>query len=163
MKNSSARSLSALLAILLLTAGCLSGVPSEPLSSPTSETPTRTEMPGTSTSTPDGHEAAMNQPSPNKSVQLQNEWNRSVEMHVRVVRDATNETVHDETYDLAPGTKRTAYNVSEAEPDGIESFTVVVTARNTTDRVSIETNECYGDAYAEILDDGTVYLYYAIC
>ena len=84
-------------------------------------------------------------------------------MRVRVVRDATNETVHDETYSLSPDTERIAYDVSEADPEGVESFTVIVTAVNETRRVGIETNRCYGDAHAEILDDGTVYLYYAIC
>lgn len=143
----------AVLALLFLTAGCLSGGPVDPLS-PTPETPT---------SAPDGHSTATNQPDSDKAVYVRNDWNRSVEMRVRVVRDATNETVHDETYDLPPGAGRTVYDVSEADPDGIESFTVVATARNATERVTIRTNRCYGDAHAEVRDDGTLYVYYAIC
>jgi hypothetical protein len=105
----------------------------------------------------------MNEPDADKAVQVRNAWNRSVEMRVRVVREATNTTVYDERHELAPGADRTVYDLSDADPDGVERFTVAVTARNTTERVSIETNVCYGDAHAEILEDGTLYVYYAIC
>jgi hypothetical protein len=169
-----ARALPTVVVLFVLTAGCL-GAPLDGASSPASETsnttPTSTPAPSetaspdteTTTATPFGHEAASKQPDPDKAVRLENRWNRSVELSVRVVRDATNRTVHDETYELPPGEERTVYSVSEANPEGVESFTVVVTARNTTERVSIETNACYGDAYAEIQEDGTLYLYYAIC
>jgi hypothetical protein len=152
--------LPALLALLCLTAGCLSGVSGDGTPSPTAPTGTATT---TATATPSDHHAALDQPDPDKEVVVQNRWNRSVEMHVRVVRDATGETVHDGTDTLAPGTERTVYNVSAADPEGVEAFTVVVTARNTTDRVSIETNRCYGNAYAEIRPDGALYVYYSIC
>jgi hypothetical protein len=33
------------------------------------------------------------------------------------------------------------YNLSEAEPNGIETFRIVVTARNTTQHVELKTNE----------------------
>lgn len=156
--------LSALLAVLLLTAGCLSGVSGDATPSPApTATGTPTETPTATGTTPPDHRAALNQPDLDKEVTLENLGSRSVEMHVRVVRDATNETVHDGTYTLAPGTERTVYNVSEADPDGVESFTVVVTTPDTTERVSIETSECYGDVYGEIQEDGTLYLYYAIC
>ncbi|MEF8779304.1 MAG: hypothetical protein V5A46_01325 [Haloferacaceae archaeon] len=138
------------LALLLLTAGCLGSGPAAP--SPTPETPT-----------PPSHEDAMNEPDPDKVVYVQNDWNRSVEVQVRVVRDSTNETVHEGTYDLSPGEEQAAYDVSEADPDGVESFTVVATARDATERVTIETNRCYGNVHAEIQADGTLYLFYEIC
>jgi hypothetical protein len=156
----------ALLALLLLTAGCLSGVSGDTTPSPTETelpTVTQTGTTATATETPWDHRSASNQPDPDKAVTLKNRWTERVEMQVRVVRDATNETVHDETYTLSPGAGRTVYDISEADPAGVESFTVVVTARNTTERVSIETSACYGNAYAEIQDDGTMYVYYAIC
>lgn len=160
-----------LLVILLLfaTAGCLSSVPSEAPTSPTG-TPTPTPTPTEEVSeapaeTTDqyGDVPPPNQPQANKEVQLFNDWNRSVSMDVRVVRESTNESVHDETYDLDPGESQTAYDVADADPDGVEAFEVVVTARGTTERVSIETSTCYGDASAEIRDDGTLYVYYAVC
>lgn len=143
--------------VVLLTSGCLSGGPGvDSSASPTSDL-------ATPTPTPAGHEYAATQPAPDKVVKLENDWNRSVEMHVRIVREQANETVHEETYELAPGAARDVYDTASADPDGVEAFTVVLTARNTTERVTIETSKCYGDAYGSVLEDGTVYLYYAIC
>ena len=75
----------------------------------------------------------------------------------------TGETVHEGTYTLDPGTEREVYDVADADPDGVESFRVTATARNTTESVTIETSVCYGGAYVEVLEDGTLYPYYAIC
>jgi hypothetical protein len=170
----------AVIAVVLLTAGCLGGTPSSGTESATATptptpTPTVTEMPGTPTPTPDptpgetasatwvGTEHAADQPDADKDVSVENAWNRSVEIDLRVVREATNETVYDETLTLEPGEERTVYNLEDADPDGIESFRVTATARNTTESVTIQTNACYGNAYVEIQDDGTLYPYYAIC
>lgn len=139
----------AVLAALLLTAGCLGGVPTDNgTSSPTAG--------------PSSYSAA-DQPDPDKEVRVENAWNRTAEVRVRVIRVATNETVYDETLSLEPSTERTVYNVSEADPDGIESFRVVATFANTTGSVTIETSGCYGDAFVEITDEGELYPYYAIC
>lgn len=147
-----------LLTVVLLTAGCLS-TPIDgtvtPVSSPDT-TPSETTQRGS-------HEHAMNEPDTNKTVLLENDWNRTVEMHVTVIREATNETVHEGRYDVEPGSRRAVYHTAEANPEGVERFTVVMTARNETKTVTIETNLCYGPAYATILDDGTPYLYFAIC
>ena len=164
------------LAALLVLGGCLSAGAGGPSQSPTptqtpTDTPTPTSTaelgspapPSPTTPTPDGHEHAANQPDPNKHVTLTNMWDETVTMQVRVIREATNETVHDGSYDLAPGAERTVYNTSAADPDGIERFTVVVTARGTTERVDIETSQCYGEAYGEVQSDGSLYLYYSIC
>lgn len=130
---------------------------------PSSTPGTPTPESSTPTKTPWSHEQAMEQPDPDKTVQLANEWNQSVTMHVRVIREATNTTVHNETYDLTAGTEREIYTTAAANPEGIEAFTVVLTAQNTTQRVTIKTNACYGDAYGTIREDGTVYLFHAIC
>lgn len=158
---------SILLAALLLAAGCLAGpsgdaTPSRTPTATTTETAATTAT-TTGTATPPSHRAATNRPDADAEMRLENRWTRRVEMRVRVVRDATNETVHEGTYTLSPGAERTVYNVSEADPRGIESFTIVVAARNATDRIGIETSACYGDAFAEIRDDGTLYVYYSIC
>ena len=162
------------LAALLVLGGCLSAGAGGPSQSPTptqtaTDTPTSTAElgspapPSPTTSTPDGHEYATNQPDPDKHVTLTNRWDETVTMQVRVIREATNETVHDGSYNLAPGAERTVYNTSAADPDGIERFTVVVTVRGTTERVDIETSQCYGEAYGEVQSDGSLYLYYSIC
>lgn len=172
MLRSPPRHLTPLLAFVLVAAGCLSGGPGAAgPSSPTPETPSPTPEPTSSpppgtpaaTPTPGGHEHAANQPDPDKAVQLHNEWNRTVDVHVRVIHEATTETVHNETYTLAPDTERNVYTTARAAPDGIEAFRVVVTARNATERVTVRTNECYGDAHGNIREDGSLYLFYAIC
>lgn len=94
---------------------------------------------------------------------LSNEWNESVAMDLRVVRIATNETVHEVTYDLAPGEEREVYSTAEANPEGIESFRVVVTARSQTRKVTVETSTCYGGAYGVVRPDGALDVYYAVC
>ncbi|WP_049987687.1 hypothetical protein [Halobellus rufus] len=175
------------LCALLLTAGCLGGVPADGTGSDTAtqtQTPTaEPRSPITDTSSPtdgsppgptpgeqtrpestfEGTAGWSEQPDPDKAVHVENRWNQSVEIRVQVVREATNETVYDETETFVPGADREVYNLSAANPDGIESFRVTATARNTTESVTIETHECYGDAYVEITESGELFPYYAIC
>jgi hypothetical protein len=90
-------------------------------------------------------------------------WNQSVEIRIRFVREATNETVHEGTYTLDPGAEREVYSVADADPDGVESFRVTATARNTTESVTIETNVCSTDAYVEITEAGDLYPFRGVC
>jgi hypothetical protein len=171
-----AKSLAVALAVLVLTAGCVGpssiGDGSE---TPTTERPTDTATPtpdpDTTTGT-DGSgtetkavstEGASNEPDPDKRVRLENAWNQSVDVRISVVREATNETVHEGTYTIDPGEEREVYNLADADPDGIEPFRVTATARNTTESATVETHACHGDVYVEVLEDGTVYPYYPIC
>lgn len=155
-----------LLAVLFLTAGCLSPASAPEDSSSTTDTvPTTTEPTTTRTATTTvcGWSCLDDQPDPHHSVQLENNWNQSVEVHVRVIREATNTTVHNETYTLEPGSERTVYNVAEAEPDGIETFDVAITALNTTENTGIRTSKCFGNAFARIQNDGELFVSYSIC
>ncbi|MFD1597392.1 hypothetical protein [Halobellus rarus] len=172
----SRRSIALVLVAVVLTAGCLGGTPSTGTDSATpTQTPTATEMPGTPTPTPDPTpgetssgewtttEQASEQPDADKAIHVENRWNHSVEIRISVVREATNETVYEETETFEPGADRDVYNLEEASPEGIESFRITATARNSTESVTIETNACYGNAYVEITEDGELYPYYAIC
>jgi len=175
------------LSVLLLTAGCLGGVPGDdPASDTATQTPTPTAEPRTlitddssatdgsppgptpaaqtrPESTFEGTAGASEQPDADKSIHVENRWNQSVEIRIRVVREATNETVYDETETFDPGADRDVYNLAAADPDGIESFRVIATARNATESITVETNACYGNAYVEITESGELYPYYAIC
>ncbi|MFB6092616.1 MAG: hypothetical protein ABEK02_06360 [Haloquadratum sp.] len=172
------RAVGTLFVVLFLAAGCLGGPPSAGTDTATAtptQTPTATAAPGSPTPTPDPTPGetptetwepttrASEIPDADKAVHVENRWNRSVEVRIRVVRVATNETVYAGTETFDPGADRDVYSIAEADPDGIESFRVVATALNTTESVTIETNACYGNVYVEITEDGTLYLYYAIC
>jgi hypothetical protein len=86
-------------------------------------------------------------------VLLRNDWNRRVEVRVRVVCEPTGVTVHDEAYVLDPGTRLEAYDLAGATPDGRVPLRVVVTARNATGSVTVRTTEC-ADVTGQILEDG---------
>lgn len=164
--TSSSRLYPVLLAVLFLTAGCLSPASAPEDSSSTTDTVPTTTEPTTSrtvTTTACGWSCLEDQPDPHHSVRLDNNWNQGVDVHVRVTRGATNTTVHNETYTLQPGSERTAYNVAEAEPDGIETFDVAITALNSTENTEIQTNKCYGNAFARIQDNGELFVSYSIC
>lgn len=137
------------LALLVLAAGCLGGPPA---------TGTTTPSP-----TPVGHEHAATQPDPDTAVHLTNEWNRSVTVGVRVVREATGATVHDAAHELAPDANRTVYSTATADPDGIETFAVTVAVHNATQRIAVETSACDGDVYGRVRADGTLYAFHAGC
>ena len=100
------------------------------------------------------HPRRVEPPDPDKTVQLENPWNQSVEIRISVVREATNETVHEGTYTLDPGTEREVYDVADADPDGVESFRVTAIARTATGTVTIETGACSTDAHVEITSSG---------
>ena len=143
---------SAVLALLVLAAGCLGGAPGagSPVTSASPDSPA-------------GTVGAAEQPDADKAVHVENRWNRSVEIRISVVRAATNETVYEETETFEAGADRDVYNLAEVSPEGVESFRITATARNTTESVPIETSVCYGNAYVEITEDGSLYPYYAIC
>lgn len=171
------------LAITLLSAGCLFGGQGTVGPSPTPAAQTPASIPNGETTIPDrpaptgnrtattkvetptvpSWEDSVDKPSPDHPVTLENHWNRNVTVQVQVVRESTGTQVHNATYELAAGARRVVYNTEMAEHDGIERFTVVVTARNTTERQSIETNACYGGVTADISDDGTMSMGYLIC
>jgi len=162
----------ALLVALIVTAGCL-GSPAPGTDPTAADTPTATATPTstasptppsqTPTYTPPGTEYPSDQPDASHQITVSNEWNRSVTVRVTVVREATNETVHEGTYEVAADQERAVYNTADANPDGVERFTVEATALNATESVTIETSKCYGNVYVEITADGELYPYYAIC
>ncbi|MFD1597391.1 hypothetical protein [Halobellus rarus] len=104
-----------------------------------------------------------NTPDTDKAVQLENDWNRSVEVDLRVVRGTTDETVYGKTHTLDPGAEREVYDLSDANPDGVESFRIVASALNATEHTTISTNACHGDAYVRIDADGGLAVFHSIC
>ncbi|ELY63946.1 hypothetical protein C489_17902 [Natrinema versiforme JCM 10478] len=94
---------------------------------------------------------------------LENHGNESATFDITVVRTATNETVHDQSYVLDPEEDREVYNTNESISDGIETVAFRWAAANETGTVEITTNDCYGNAYVTIREDGTAESTYSIC
>ncbi len=103
------------------------------------------------------------QPDPDKHLVIENEMNERVAVDVRVIRHATNETVHEATYLIDPETRQTVYNTRAAAPDGVETFVFVLTARNTTERIGIQTSECQGGPELRISAGGLVSVGHVVC
>lgn len=123
----------ALLAVVLLSAGCLFGG------------------------------QGVDKPDPDQPLRVHNDWDQPVDVTVEVIRTATNETVHTGTYEIEPDEERDVYSTAAADPEGIEEFTFVVTARNETQRVNARTSQCYGSVTLDITDEGDVMAGHSIC
>ena len=121
-----------------------------PTSTPTTPTTLRS---GTATATEPDFEFAPDRETP---VLLRNAGEEAVEVRVRVVCEATGETVHEGTYAVAPDARpRPAVDLSRANPDAGVSLRVVVTARNATGSVTATTTAC-ADVTGEVRADGGV-------
>ncbi len=97
------------------------------------------------------------------SVDLKNYGNESATFDIRVVRNATGETVHNQSYVLAPGENRDVYNTDKVSLDSVETFEIHWIIRNETGQVNINTNQCYGDAHVVTEEDSTASSHHSIC
>ena len=118
-------------------------------------------------------------PAPDHSVTLSNDDDEPATVRIRVFRDATDETVFEETVAVQADGETEPYNLKEADPDGVESFTVCATrvasetsttaADSTTSGepqgncATVKTNECFGNVIVSVTDDGSVQVFYSIC
>lgn len=109
---------------------------------------------------------ASNEPDPDHRIIVTSEASEERAVRVRVVREATGETVFDETRDIPAGEEARPYNLRRADPDGIESFRVcaeaVADSARTRECVTIETNACYGDALLTVREE-SLGATYSVC
>lgn len=200
MTEKTRRSLLAAVGVSLASAGCLSNFEAGPgeattENATTTEVTTLTKTTTEETSTPEnpiteqpaskkGTAHASDSPDPDHSITLESETGESQQVRVRVVREATGETVFETTDD--PLGKHTLYNLRQADPEGVEAFRVcaelveakitateTATATTTTesggsesrqrDCATIRTSECYGNAHVTVEEDGSIQIIYAIC
>lgn len=101
-------------------------------------------------------------PDPDLQVSLDNEHRESHEIRLEIQRES-GETVYAETHEIGAGNERDVYNLREASPDGVETFTITATMGGNTESIRVETSTCYGAAIVSVTDDGALYPYYAIC
>jgi hypothetical protein len=119
--------------------------------------------PGTTTSGFIGSAEASNTPSPDHQITAVNEHDSPHEYAVTVTRAADGERVHESTRTLEPGTTEQVYNLSAANPDGIESFSITGTVDDQTETVVLETSLCYGGLRFVVDDTGTFRAIYDLC
>ncbi|WP_158057311.1 hypothetical protein [Halorussus halophilus] len=178
----SRRSVLLALGATVSTSGCLSGTGNEkPSEETTSESPTTTdtstttestEITETTTASPTETETystayASESPEPDHEITATNQSNETRTVHAWIVRDATGERVFEATKELPPGTEAELYNLEQADPDGIESFTICGKPKGgdaqSEDCVTMKTSACYGNAHVTAQDDGSVEIIYSIC
>jgi len=111
----------------------------------------------------DGNAEAAQTPDPDHSIQMKNERSDPVTVTATVVQESAGETVHNRTYTLQPDATVTAYNTRQANPDGIEEFTVSVTTNESTDSFPLETDQCMGDLEAHVTEADGIDWLYAVC
>ncbi|WP_435318538.1 twin-arginine translocation signal domain-containing protein [Haloarchaeobius sp. TZWSO28] len=107
-------------------------------------------------------DSSTNEPDPDHSVEVDNNHTDTHTLSVTVTRES-GEVVHDETHEVEPGATREIYNLQDAAPDGIESFTIEATMGDQQTSVTIKSSACYGGAIIYITDDGALESTYAIC
>lgn len=110
----------------------------------------------------DTNAKAIQTPDEDKSVSLENELNRTREIRLTIIRNKTDEVVHNETY-MVNNSIDDVYNTEDANPEGIEKFSVIARTDSQSSEVSIETNECFGSAYVKISRDNDLEAFYSIC
>lgn len=133
------------LVVALVSAGCLS--------TPTGGTPT----PGTLT-------RASNNPQADHSIYVENRWNRSVNLTLTVVRAESGDVVYGRTWSESPGGEHEVYNLERADPDGVESFRIVLELEDRETRtLDVATDACFGDAFFAVTERGDLDVTYSIC
>jgi hypothetical protein len=146
------------------TAGCLGpaggDTPSDGHETPkTDSPPSPSDVSGDA---PPTGEDPMDDPDDDLAVGIENRSNETRTITLTVSRES-GETVYEETHEVEAGTDRDVYNLREADPDGVESFVVTAEIDGTEESATVQTSECYGDAFVAIAEDGDFYVTYAVC
>lgn len=107
-------------------------------------------------------EPASQQPDPDLDVILTNADDKSHEFAITIRRESGN-TVYETTQEVPADSRLQIYNLTAADPDGIEAFTIAVVVGEQAEEITVKTNACYGNAIIEVTADGELYPYYSIC
>lgn len=120
------------------------------------------EATGTPTGTATEDQPAAQEPNPDLPIHVENRHEEPQSLSLTISRSG-GEVVHESGYDLAPGDDYEAYNLREADPDGVERFDVAVEAGEARREISVRTNECYGEARVGFDTAGELFATYSIC
>jgi hypothetical protein len=102
-------------------------------------------------------------PDPDHAVAVENNDTGSVTVRVAVRRERTGKAVYDRTHTVQPHEDKTVYNTRQAGPDGVETFLVDISAAGSSERITVDTNACFGDVRALITEAGELDTIYSVC
>lgn len=120
------------------------------------------EPTGSPTETVPGHEELAQQPDPDLPIAVENRHEETRSLSLTVARNA-GDVVHESDHELESGDDYVAYNLREADPDGVERFEVAVEAGGRRREISVRTNACYGEARVGFDASGELFATYLIC
>jgi hypothetical protein len=84
-------------------------------------------------------------------------------MRLRIVCESSSESVSEETYTLEAGDRIEALDLTAATAEGRGAvFTVRVTAREQTRRVTVGTTDC-GEVRADVTEEGALDVWASAC
>lgn len=106
--------------------------------------------------------SASQQPDPDVDVILVNEHDTAHQYSVTIRRES-GAIVYAATHEVPASGERQIYNLIEADPDGIEAFTISSIVGGQEEAITVRTNACYGNAIIEVTAAGELYPYYSIC
>jgi hypothetical protein len=133
----------------------------------TGEIETTQATPAAAEATPDETTVhPIDTPDPDHDIWVENETERTRRLRVTVthhVEDGQDELVHESTHELAPKGSKYVYNLSEANPDGVERFEVFGESGDQTTSRFMATSECYLDCGIVLRERGELVVERPIC
>jgi hypothetical protein len=120
------------------------------------------ESTDTPTETVPGHEEAAQEPDPDLPITVENRDEEPHSLTLTVAR-GSGEVVHESVEELDPVAEYEAYNLRQADPDGVERFQVAIEAGGSRREITVRTNECYGDVRVGFESSGELFATYVIC
>lgn len=120
------------------------------------------EATDTTTETESGHDELAQRPDPDLPIRVQNRHDEPRTLSLTVAREG-GDVVYESVLELDAGDDYEAYNLQEADPEGVERFDVVAEADDSRREISVRTNECYGDARVGFDATGELFASYDIC
>jgi len=100
---------------------------------------------------------------PDHAVHVENEHDESHTIGIQVSRVREDVVVYDAEHELAAGESTVVYDLSAANPEGVEPFKIHGRLDGETTTATVETSECYGDVWVSVGDDGELDSHYAVC
>lgn len=98
---------------------------------------------------------------PDHPIRVSNRDDAAHHLEIQVRQNGT--LVDTVTHNVSAGSDAVVYNLRDAEPDGIEPYSITATVGNQTESVSVRTDDCFGEVNVNIRSDGELSVGFEIC